>query len=707
MGVAILPDLRWREALPRWREAEARGFATAWTYDHLSWRSLRDGPWLGAVPLLAAVAAVTSTLRIGTLVTSPNYRHPALLAKDVMTLDEVSAGRFDLGLGAGGTGYDADVLGDPPLSPGDRAARFEEFAAALDLLLREPVASHHGRFFHAVESRTLPGCTQRPRVPFTVAAAGPRALAVAAALGEAWVTFGPTTAHADPAAWFDGIAAQATRLDEACAAIDREPASVRRVVLVPLELGWAQESLAAWDDTVGRLASLGVTDVVVHWPRPDDPALPGPPPAVFDTISERLPTADSRAELPQPTLSAPLTTVAGVLLDVTRARRDTPGADRVVHLNNAGAALPPTQVTDAVVGHLRREAEIGGYEAAAEAIDRVENTYTAISRLLGCSRDEVAVVENATRAWDMAFYALPFAAGDRILTARAEYASNVIAFLQVARRTGAVVEVVDDDEHGQLSVADLRRRLADDRAGPARLVAMTHVPTHGGLVNPAEEVGAAAREAGVPFLLDACQSVGQLPVDVGRIGCDLLSATGRKFLRGPRGTGFLYVRREVLDQLEPPFLDLHAATWTAPDRYEMRADARRFENWETHVAGKIGLGVAIDYALSWGLDAIEARVTALADRMRVQLQGLDGVHVHDRGARRCGIVSFAVNGVPAQDVQRRLSDHGVNVSVSPVQYARFDLARRGLPDLVRASVHYYNTQDEIDLLLNTLPVPAG
>lgn len=289
VGVAILPDLRWREALPRWRDAEARGFATAWTYDHLSWRSLRDGPWLGAaVPLLAAVAAATSTLRIGTLVTSPNYRHPALLAKDVMTLDDVSAGRVDLGVGAGGTGYDADVVGAPRLSPADRAARFEEFAVALDLLLQEPVASHRGRFFTAVESRTLPGCTQRPRVPFTVAAAGPRALTVAARYGGTWVTFGPTVPAEGPEASFGGIAAQAARLDGACEAIGRDPSTLRRMVLVPLELGWAQESVTAWDDTVERLAALGITDVVVHWPRPRDPALPGPPPDVFDAISDRL-----------------------------------------------------------------------------------------------------------------------------------------------------------------------------------------------------------------------------------------------------------------------------------------------------------------------------------------------------------------------------------------------------------------------------------
>lgn len=391
--------------------------------------------------------------------------------------------------------------------------------------------------------------------------------------------------------------------------------------------------------------------------------------------------------------------------DVERARRDTPGTAKVAHLNNAGAALPPTQVTEAVLAHLRRESEMGGYEAAAAAADQVERTYTAIAQLLNCRVDEIAVVENATRAWDMAFYGLTLGPGDRILTARAEYASNVIAFLQVAARTGAVVEVIDNDESGQLSVSDLRRRLNDGK-GPVKLVAITHVPTQGGLVNPAEEVGAATREAGVPFLLDACQSIGQLPVDVDRIGCDMLSATGRKFLRGPRGTGFLYVRREFLDQLEPPFLDLHAATWTAPDKYEIRPDARRFENWETNYAAKIGLGVAVDYALSWGLEAIEARVTGLADRLRERLTSVNGVQVHDQGRRRCGIVTFTVDGVPAQEVQQRLHDEGVNVSVSLVDYARLDLQARGLPDLVRASVHYYNTDEELDRLVAALPRPA-
>lgn len=386
-------------------------------------------------------------------------------------------------------------------------------------------------------------------------------------------------------------------------------------------------------------------------------------------------------------------------IDIGRVRADTAGCDHVVHLNNAGSSLPPRQVADAVVDHLRLEERIGGYEAAAAALDRTEHTYDALAALVGADRDEIAVVENATRAWDMAFYSLSWKPGDRILTAGAEYASNVIAFLQIARRYGVRVDVVPDDENGALSVEALRDMI-DDRV---KLIAVTHVPSQGGLVNPAAEIGAVAREAGVTYLLDACQSIGQLRVDVREIGCDLLSATGRKFLRGPRGTGFLYCSRRVLDSLEPPFLDLHAATWTSSEEYEVRGDARRFENWEGNVAGKVGLGVAADYALALGMDAVEDRVTGLAEELRARLSALPGVTVHDRGSRRCGIVTFAVDGHESADVAARLSAQKVNVSVTGPSTARWDFEARKLPPLVRASVHYYNTEDELDRLCAALP----
>jgi selenocysteine lyase/cysteine desulfurase len=384
--------------------------------------------------------------------------------------------------------------------------------------------------------------------------------------------------------------------------------------------------------------------------------------------------------------------------DVLRARADTPGCEHVLHLNNAGAALMPRQVVDAIKAHLDLEADVGGYEAAEQADAAIEHVYDAAASLLGCHRDEIAIIENATRAWDMAFYSVPLQSGDRILTARAEYASNYIAYLQMARRTGAVVETIPNDEHGQISIDALRNAI-DDRV---KLIAITHVPTNGGLVNPAVAVGEVAREAGVLYLLDACQSVGQMPIDVEQIGCDMLSATGRKFLRGPRGTGFLYVRRSVLERLEPPFLDLHSADWVAADRFEIRPDARRFENWETYYAGKIGLAVAIDYALEWGLDAIYRRVTALADSLRTRLSELPGVTVHDLGRERCGIVTFAVAGHATKDLRQALLKQQINVSVSTTDSTRLDMEARRLTELVRASVHYYNTEEEIERFCATL-----
>ena len=389
--------------------------------------------------------------------------------------------------------------------------------------------------------------------------------------------------------------------------------------------------------------------------------------------------------------------------DVERARAQTPGCTERIHFNNCGAALMPTPVIHALKTHIDLEARIGGYEAATAADEQVQATYSAVARMLNCSTREVAVVENATRGWDMAFYAFDFQPGDRILTCSAEYASNYIAYLQVARKTGAVIETILDDSHGAVDVDALREAM-DERV---KLIAITHVPTNGGLVNPAAAIGRLAREHGIPFLLDACQSAGQMPLDVEELKVDILSATSRKFLRGPRGMGFLYVRESLITALEPPFLDLHAATWVAPGEYRLRDDARRFENWECNVAAKIALGTAVNYALDWGLEAIEARVALMSAALRQGLAALPGVRLRDRGSRQCGIVSFTVAEMAPAAVVQGLRERGINSSVSRAPSTQLDMHGRGLDALVRAGVHYYNSEEEVARFLAALQEVMG
>ena len=380
-------------------------------------------------------------------------------------------------------------------------------------------------------------------------------------------------------------------------------------------------------------------------------------------------------------------------IDVERARALTPGCEQVLHLNHAGASLLPQPVLDAVIGHLHREAATGGYEAATEAEGALEQVYDSMATLLGCHREEVALMDSATRAWDLAVYSLPIEPQDRVLISRAEYGSNAIALLQLQRRTGCQLVVIDDDDHGQIDLGALETALQDDEAA---LVSLVYVPTQSGLVNPAVEVGRLCREAGVLYVLDACQAAGQLPLDVAELGCHVLTGTGRKFLRGPRGTGFLYMHQALLERVEPVMLDLHAATWVAPDRYEVRPDARRFEMWESDVAGRLGLGAAVDHALGWGLAAIAERTAALAADLRVRLGEIPGVTVRDRGERLCAITTFTVEGIEPAAVQAHLRGEGVNVSVAAATSAQLDLGHRDLPAVVRASVHYTTTEAELD-----------
>jgi selenocysteine lyase/cysteine desulfurase len=390
-------------------------------------------------------------------------------------------------------------------------------------------------------------------------------------------------------------------------------------------------------------------------------------------------------------------------IDVQAVRRQTRGVLSVTHLNNAGSSLVSRPVFDTVMDYLRREEEIGGYEAAEEASDRLEGVYSSVARLIGAAPNEIALAESGSRAWAMAVYSFPFVSGTRLLIGRNEYAGNVIALRQIACRHNLEIVVLDDDADGQVDVEHLQREL---ERGNVAMVALTHVPMANGLVNPAAEVGRRCRAAGVMFVLDACQSVGQMPLDVQLLGCDVLAGTGRKFLRGPRGTAFVYVRAAVLGRLEPVMLDGHSAVPIGVGGIKVRGDARRFESWEASIAGRLGLGRAADYALSLGLDAVQERVIGLADQLRFELAAVPSVTVHDRGIVRCGIVTFSVKGNDARNIKASMADRRINVSVAPLFSAQVDCAPTGdtmKGDMVvRASVHYYNTEAEIQRLVGFL-----
>lgn len=376
---------------------------------------------------------------------------------------------------------------------------------------------------------------------------------------------------------------------------------------------------------------------------------------------------------------------------IARLREDTPGCRHRLHFNNAGAALSPAHVTRTLLDHLALEQRIGGYEAAAEAEDAVQGFYREFARLLNCGAHEIGWAENASAAWNTLLHALPLAPGDRIITGQSEYAGNYLSLLHLARTKQIVIEVIENHPDGTIDLDRLAAALDDD----VRLIALTHVASQSGTVQPAEEVGRLARRHGILYLLDAAQSAGQLPLDVETLCCDMLVGTGRKFLRGPRGSAFLYVRDAVTRHLEPDRVDLHSARWLSDQRYEFHDDARRFESFECSVAAKIALGRAAAYASDLGLSAIRERVAMLATTLRHSLSTIPGVTVHEALDAACGIVTFSRRDLAADALHRKLLDQGINTSVTRRCNTRLDFQRRNLEDVSRASVHYYNTLEEV------------
>ncbi|HYO12661.1 MAG TPA: aminotransferase class V-fold PLP-dependent enzyme [Thermoanaerobaculia bacterium] len=378
---------------------------------------------------------------------------------------------------------------------------------------------------------------------------------------------------------------------------------------------------------------------------------------------------------------------------VDRWRRDTPGCAARLHLNNAGASLMPQPVVDAILGHLRRETEIGGYEASDEAADQLARVYDDLARLIGGRPGEVAVVENATVAFSLALSAFDFQPGDVLVTSRNDYASNKIMYLALAARRGVEVLYARDRPEGGVDPGSVGE-LADHPR--CRLVALTWVPTNSGLVQPAEEVGEVCAALGVPYLVDACQAVGQIPVDVARLRCDYLAATARKFLRGPRGIGFLYASERMLDRgVYPLGVDMRGARLAGEDRFELVDGARRFENWEFPYALVLGMGEAVRYALEVGIEEVGGRASELAVLLRERLGTLPGIRIRDRGERLCAIVTAEVAGRDATEVVHLLRGRGINTSAST--------GEDGCPvPVVRLSPHYFNTREEIEAAVTAL-----
>src|SRR6266478_3000161 len=385
---------------------------------------------------------------------------------------------------------------------------------------------------------------------------------------------------------------------------------------------------------------------------------------------------------------------------VKQWREDTPGCANQIHFNNAGSGLMPRAVLEAITGHLNREANLGGYESADDAEDAVAEAYANVAKVLGTQPRNIAVVENSTVAFFQALSAFDFKAGDVIVTTRNDYISNQLAYLSLARRYGVEVRRAADLVSGGADPQSVKELLRDPRV---RLLAVTWVPTNSGLMQPVEALGEVAEAAGVPYLVDGCQTVGQIPMDVAKLRCDFFSGTARKFLRGPRGIGFLYVSDRALQRGDfPLYIDMRGADWVSADSFVPAPDARRFENWEFAYSLVLGLGEAARYALGVGVERGGRRARELAAALRSKLSGLGGIRVLDRGKELAAIVTIEVAGWDAGELAKVLRTRGINTSASLRAYAVIDMDEKRAATALRLSPHYYNTEEEIERVVEQL-----
>ncbi|MBB4677921.1 aminotransferase class V-fold PLP-dependent enzyme [Crossiella cryophila] len=385
---------------------------------------------------------------------------------------------------------------------------------------------------------------------------------------------------------------------------------------------------------------------------------------------------------------------SAIALDLAALRADTPGCESVIHFNNAGCGLLARPVLAAMREHLELESLIGGYEASAARAGQVRDFHAALAELINCRPENIAFAGSATHAYTKALSAIPFERGEVILTTRNDFVSNQIAFLALRKRFG--VEVVHAPDHADGTGVDVAAMVELMRTRRPRLVAVTHVPTNSGLVQPIAEIGRHCRELGLLYLVDACQTIGQFEIDVEEIGCDLLSSTCRKYLRGPRGSGFLYVSDRVLRAgYEPLFIDMYGARWTEPGRYEPVDSAARFEEWEFPYATLLGCAAAARYALRVGMAEVERYSPALGADLRDRLAGLPGVRVLDRGPRLSAMVTFTLAGWEPEPFKAAMDLRGVNSALSFREFAQFDFRDKEVEWALRLSPHYYNTGEEV------------
>ncbi len=386
--------------------------------------------------------------------------------------------------------------------------------------------------------------------------------------------------------------------------------------------------------------------------------------------------------------------------DIKRVREETPGCKDYIHFNNAGASLMPVSVITAIKNHLDLESGIGGYEAAEEEQSRIKDFYNRAAILLNCESQNIAYTSNATDAYARALLSIPFKPEDVILTSSNDYVSNHLAMLALEKRLGIKIEILPNTPNGEVDVSALEERL---RLNPPKLISLTHVPTNSGLIQPAEQVGQLARAHNVLYLLDACQSIGQLELDINRLQCDYLSATFRKFLRGPRGAGMLFVSDRILSSdLHPLMVDMRGATWTSERTYELQQNASRFEDWENSYALLLGASEAIDYTNQLSLAAIEERVSSLSSMLRSRLKEIRGIRLLDKGKRLAGLVTLTIDDCDPGELKQFLSQERVNSGISHRHVALVDFKEKGANWALRLSPHYYNTEDEVNVVSNIL-----